>query len=349
MSISSNMARTRSSVPSSFSRARAAASRAFWLSSEREASKYAQLRDSAGKGEGADGEVTEKGDGKASGKNGEPGGSKGEKGSGGKSKGKGKSDSKGDAKGGDSKGSDSKSNDPADKGKDDESDKDKEEREGKTAENEREAKDAQGKGDRGKPTGKLPETKLGAAVQQVARFLKWIVLAIVIFLVVVGIVLALLKYLSPFTAWARNLLDALRNWWAGLFGKGTVRRPTADSGEASPLEKRPPPFTSYSNPFADGSAERREAEELVEYTFEAFDSWAWDRGQGRHPSETPIEFAVRVGVEREDSEKSFRRMANLYARVAYAEGPLPEETLAFLEQFWEQLVHGVDAPLAASR
>ena len=114
------------------------------------------------------------------------------------------------------------------------------------------------------------------------------------------------------------------------------------------LEKRPPPFTSYSNPFADGSAERRDPEELVEYTFEAFDSWAWDRGQGRLASETPIEFAVRVGVDREDSEKTFRRMANLYARVAYAEGPLPEETLAFLEQFWEQLVHGVDAPLAAS-
>ena len=54
----------------------------------------------------------------------------------------------------------------------------------------------------------------------------------------------------------------MRNWWAGLFGKGTVRRQASDSGEVSRLEKRPPPFTSYSNPFAGGSAERREAEAL---------------------------------------------------------------------------------------
>ena len=317
--------------------------------SEREASKYAKLSDSAGKGEGADGEVTEKGNGKASGKNGEPGGNKGEKGSGGKGQGKGKSDSKGNSKGGDSKGSDAKSNDPANKGQDEEADKDKDEREGRTAENEREAKDAQGKGDRGKPTGKTPETKLGAAVQQVAKVFKWIVLAIVIFLVVVGIVLVLLKYLAPFTAWARNLLDALKNWWAGLFGRKTKARAAA-SAEADPRgQNRPPPFASYSNPFADGSAERRDAEELVEYTFEAFDSWAWDRGKGRLPAETPLEFAVRLGAELEDFDQAVRRMANLYARVAYAEGELPEATIAFLEQFWEQLVHGVNAPLAASR
>ena len=44
--------------------------------SEREASKYAQLRDSAGKGEGAEGDTAEKGAGNAYGKKGEPGGNK---------------------------------------------------------------------------------------------------------------------------------------------------------------------------------------------------------------------------------------------------------------------------------
>ena len=58
---------------------------------------------------------------------------------------------------------------------------------------------------------------------------------------------------------------------------------------------------------------------------------------------------MRLGAEHEDFDKAVRRMANLYARVAYAEGELPEATNAFLEQFWEQLVHGVHAPLAASR
>lgn len=309
--------------------------------SEREASKYAQLRDSAGKGDGADGDQTEKGDGKASGKNGEPGGSKGEKGSGkGQGKGKDGGDAKGDPKG------DAKGNDSGNKS-DDDSSKDKDDRGGSNAKTDREGKESQGKGKDGKSSGRTPETKLGAVAQKIAGFLKWLVIAIVVILVVIGLVLAVLKYLAPFTAWARNLLDAIKNWWANLFsGKGKARpKATAEPDQRGPV--RPPPFTDYSNPFADGSADRREPEELVEYTFEALDAWAWDRGHGRQPAETPLEFASRLGVEFPDFEKSLRRVANLYARVAYAEGRLPGETVPFLEQFWDQMVHGVDVAAAS--
>src|SRR5947207_1208832 len=51
--------------------------------SDRDASKYAQLGDSAGKGDGRGGNQTKAGDGSASGKGGQPGGgSKGDKGGG---------------------------------------------------------------------------------------------------------------------------------------------------------------------------------------------------------------------------------------------------------------------------
>ena len=307
--------------------------------SEREASKYAQLRDSAGKGEGADGDQTEKGDGKASGKNGEPGGSKGEKGSGGKSDKKGNSkggDSKGDSKNGDSKGNESG------KKSDDDTSKNKDDRGGPNAKTDSEGKDAKGKGEKGNP-GRTPDTKLGAALGKIAGFIKWIVIAIVVFLVLVAIVLAVLRYLAPFTEWARNLLDALKNWWANLFGgkkASTRREPAVQEDQRGQL--RPPPFTDYSNPFADGSADHRDPEELVGYTFEALDAWAWDRGHGRQSAETPLEFAARLGVEFPDFETNLRRMGNLYARVAYAEGTLPADSVPFLEQFWEQMVHGVD-------
>lgn len=312
--------------------------------SDREASQYAQLRDSAGKGEGAEGDVSEKGEGNSSGKNGEAGGNQGEKGKGGKGQGGkgggGKSGSDG-GKGG----SGQKDGDDQNKTKsgDNASSEDKGNRDsGRSGDTDREGKDAKGQsGSKSRSSGRsTPDVKIG---QGIAQFVKWVVLAIVVFLVLAAIVLAILRYLAPFTEWARNLLDAIRNWWANLFGKKRDRSRVEEEVAVDRGPQRPPPFSSFSNPFADGSAERRDPAELVEYTFAAFDSWAWDRGLGRQPAETPLEFAARVGDELPDFQRNVRRLANLYARVAYSEGTPPGDTPKRLEEIWEQLVHGVTA------
>lgn len=312
--------------------------------SERDASKYAQLRDSAGQGEGAEGDVTEKGRGSASGKNGDPGGSVSR-------------DPKGSVKGGKS-GGDSRSRDPkgsggnsrdakADTAQNGEKERDND-RSGRGGDTDREGKDARGQSKgRERSSGRSPpNTRLGGAIGKVAEFLKWVVLAVVVFLVLVVIALAVLRYLAPFTEWARNLLDALRNWWAGLFGRKASpgREPGAVADQRGRL--RPPPFHTFSNPFEDGTAGGRDPAELVEYTFEALDSWAWDRGRGRQPTETPLEFAARLGDEFPDFAASLRRLATLYARVAYATGPLPSDTPQFLEEFWDQMIHGADVVAA---
>jgi hypothetical protein len=299
--------------------------------SERDASKYAQLRDSAGKGEGADGNVTEKGDGSAAGKNGEPGGAKGEKGSGRSKSNAGQKAVGEKGKDGDAKDGDAKDGENAKDG--DSSDTD---REG------RDAKEQSGDRDRS-GSGSPPNTKLGAAVQQVAGFLKWVVVAVVVFLVLVALVLGVLRYLAPFTDWARNLLDGLRNWWAGLFGKKKGRTREEEVAAVVRGPQRPPPFTAFSNPFEDGTAAGRDAAELVEYTFAALDSWAWDRGHGRPATETPLEFAARVGDEFPDLGATARQLAALYARVAYSDLPLPAGAPKLLEQVWDQLVHGATA------
>ena len=99
----------------------------------------------------------------------------------------------------------------------------------------------------------------------------------------------------PFTGWAQRLLDAIRNWWAGLWGgrKASPERAVERQRQlAGP--RRPPPFHAYSNPFADGSAEARDPADLVAYTFDALDAWAWDRDAGRESPETPLEFLARL-------------------------------------------------------
>jgi hypothetical protein len=312
--------------------------------SDREASKYAQLRGSAGKGEGAAGDQTEAGDGKASGKGGKPGGSRGEKGDGGGDGDGEGGQSDGGKQGGDGKGG-SKSGESGGKkqsrgGKDDRRSGDG----GRTDRDAGEAKDSSGDGDRSSGSSS-PQGGVMAAVEKVAGFLKWVIYAIIVFLVLVGIALAVLRYLAPFTNWARNLLDALRNWWAGLFGgRAKKPRPTEEAREESRGFVRPPPFASFSNPFADGTADGRDTAELVEYTFAALDAWASDRGHGRHPQETPLEFAARLGGEFAGQATASKQLANLYARLAYATTPLPKDTPAQLEAVWEQLVHGAPEP-----
>ena len=303
--------------------------------SERDASRYAQLGDSAGKGDGADGNVSEKGPGNAAGKGGEPGGSKGEKGAGkgddgqggggkeGKGAGKSQSGSKGEKGAGKSDGA---------KGKDD----------GSGGKTERDGGDSRGNsGQRNASSGSPPQ--VGESVQKVAEIAKWIVLAIVVFLILAGVVLAVLKYLAPFTGWAQRWLDAIRDWWANLFGKKSAATRAAEETAREVGPVRPPPFSVFNDPFASGTADDRDPAELVEYSFAALDSWAWDRGHGRRADETPLEFAARLAEEFPDHGADYRRLAGAYARVAYAVGSPPTGTLKLLEAVWDRMVHGTTA------
>ena len=176
--------------------------------------------------------------------------------------------------------------------------------------------------------------------------MKWLVFAIIAVIVIFGLFFGVLKYLAPFTDWARRWLEGLRAWWASLFGKASRERERPEQSQAKPLSSvRPPPFSDYSNPFADGTAEDRDPAELVAYTFEALDAWAWDRDAGREPTETPLEFARRLGKAFPDHAEVFAKLANLYTRMAYSTLTLPDTTLATLEEAWEQMVHG--APVGA--
>jgi hypothetical protein len=314
--------------------------------SDREASKYALNKGSAGKGEGASGDKTKAGDGNASAKGGKSGGKgKGEKSGAGKGE-KGKS-------GNDKNGKSGGKADPQ-KGKGDGQDQAEKKDEDKS-ENKKDDDDSESQGDKERDDDEKDDseskdssdskdqstTQIGQFIEKVAEVLKWIVFIVVAILVVIALALAFLRYLAPFTAWAQRLLDALRNWWANLFGgRGAVeKKETAATVRIGPV--RPPPFSEFPNPFADGSAERREVAELVDYTFLALDSWAWDRGFGRDPTETPLEFTWRLGEEFPDLAELLNRFAKSYARVTYSEFPLPDGTLAMLEEMWEGMVYGV--------
>jgi hypothetical protein len=158
---------------------------------------------------------------------------------------------------------------------------------------------------------------------------------------------AALKFLANFTGWATGLLASLDAWWQALFGPRRPRAgPEEEVEESAAAARNGRPFSAYHNPFESGAG-RRPPEELVRYSFEALEALARERGLGRHPDETPQEFAARLGGELPALDADARHLAGLYARAAYAPGRLPRSAVEAVKQFWKRLAAAADAPLSA--
>jgi hypothetical protein len=183
-------------------------------------------------------------------------------------------------------------------------------------------------------------------MKHVSKGLKWVVFAILGLIVLIFVLKSGLQFLANFTDWARRLLDALRNFWANLFGSWTVATEEEEVSEEQEERKIERPFASYTNPFLDGRTDMA-LPELIRYTFAAVQAWARERHLGRTPAETPLEFANRVGAEVPALEADLQRLVNLYVRAVYARGPLPGGSVELLRQFWERLETIAEQPLSA--
>jgi hypothetical protein len=135
----------------------------------------------------------------------------------------------------------------------------------------------------------------------------------------------------------RDFLDALRAFWASLFGPKGGPKQAGSEEAASEVKAVPRPFAEYADPFAAGWAERWPPDELVRYSFAALEAWAREHGCPRGPEQTPHEFADNVGDRSKHLKSHCRKMADLYSRAAYASGTLPATSTASLREFWQQL------------
>jgi hypothetical protein len=343
-------------------------------SEQRDASDYAMKGDTPGKGKGRPGDVGDPKaeEGNAPGKKGDAGGNSGQgkdgsgegkdgsgqgqnnSGQGQNSSGQGQSSSGGNQSG---QGQGQKGQQGS--GKDEQ---------GKAQQGAGEKKDGAGKGDQagrpggggrrdqaGRPGGRGGSSRSGspapsavsATFRSIASFLKWLVFILLALVVLFFVLRGLLQFLANFTGWARGLLEALRNFWAGLFGNRKRASRDAPEETPGPLPIPERPFSSYPNPFQDGSAASMTAKELVRYTFAAVQAWARERDLGRQPGETALEFVERVCGEVPPLEDALRVLVMLYGRAVYAPGNLPASAPETVRQFWDRLLVVVEQPLSA--
>jgi hypothetical protein len=310
-------------------------------SQDRQASRYATKGDSPGKGEGksATGKAPEdeKGNSGSGNKKDQQGGNQ-TQGKSGQGKDNSKSADKG-AKSGDKQGKSSQSGQKA-QGKSDQ-DKDKKDKSAKSS-------GSSSGDDKQASVPKTPQSFHAPLTGWFASVLKWVVFAVLALAVAFYLLRNGLKRWANFSQWARRLLAALDAFWQKLFGWWQPRRGDAEKTLArEPAPTPPRPFSSYDNPFRDGSSGWQSPEELVRLTFEAFEAWAREHDLPRQSGETPLEFTHRVGQEVPPLELETKELGSLYVRAAYAEVRLPESSRDSLRQFWERLETVEEAPLSA--
>jgi hypothetical protein len=131
----------------------------------------------------------------------------------------------------------------------------------------------------------------------------------------------------------RDILRQLRELLARLFG-GRRTASAASEEQAAQAAVRHRTFAEFRDPFRTGDHRRLAPEELVRYTFEAFEAWARDTGHPRSPDQTPAEL-VHWAIEPETPLfEQANRMTRLYSEAAYAPGRISPAAAESLRELW---------------
>jgi hypothetical protein len=168
----------------------------------------------------------------------------------------------------------------------------------------------------------------------------------IIFYAIVALLLGfvLWKYRQQILQTLADILRELRALFRGRAADGVVNEKTATSPQP-----RPSSFRDFHDPFTTGQHTRLAPEDLVRYTFAAFEAWANDRGRTRTPDCTPHEL-VGLAVDPElPMYKKAKHLVRLYGEVAYASRRIPRESVNELREFWQMMGTTHSRELSARR
>ena len=171
--------------------------------------------------------------------------------------------------------------------------------------------------------------QVGGGIGMLLKLLYWLIV-----IAIVG--WFLWRYWEQVREAVRNFIQALREFWENLFG-GTVE-PTAEAAsEQVDSTPPPPPFSDFPDPFQSGLANQLPLDQLIKYSFEAFEAWARERGLARSIDQTPHEFAEHVAQAGTGVSQEAIRLAELYSRAAYSRDTMPQASGQLLQQLWQRL------------
>jgi hypothetical protein len=170
------------------------------------------------------------------------------------------------------------------------------------------------------------------AGQFLAGILKWIIYG---GLALVGLYFLIRNWSSVLAA-LQKFLQEFWAFWNNLLGR-SPEAPESEADAEAVAPEPPRPFAAFHNPFTTGKAPKASPAELVRYTFDALEAWAFEQQFGRRPEQTPQEFADALGEHVQSISKEARQMAQLYSRLAYANQSPGRDSLDLLERLWRRM------------
>jgi hypothetical protein len=135
----------------------------------------------------------------------------------------------------------------------------------------------------------------------------------------------------------RAFLELLASLFGGLFIEKREKRAKDVAAVVNEPVLPPRPFASFANPFDSGLAQRFSPNDLVIYSFEALEAWAYEHNLARSPHETPTEFVRRLGETRVDLRQDAARLVGYFVTIVYGQRGFKEDVLPPLRQFWQAL------------
>jgi hypothetical protein len=191
----------------------------------------------------------------------------------------------------------------------------------------------QAEGQQGSSTPQSPSTidalhSISTSFGGVAGVLK------IIFYIFIALLLGYVMWKYRQQLW-QAIVDILRQLQA-LFG-GTRAGESVNDADSPSAASRRRSFSDFRDPFQTGQHAQWPPEELVRYTFAAFEAWANDRGRTRTPDCTPQELlGLALDPETPIYPKA-RRLVRLYGEVAYASRRIPRESVSELSELWQMM------------
>ena len=128
--------------------------------------------------------------------------------------------------------------------------------------------------------------------------------------------------------------SALQQLWRQLFAP---KPGSASENQTLSTQSAIAPFTTFSNPFSTGTAERMSLRDLIVYTFNALEAWAAGYNCGRDPDQTPFEFAESLGDQIPDIAHDAHQVTRLYVQVAYGTIIELPACRSILELLWSKM------------
>lgn len=172
-------------------------------------------------------------------------------------------------------------------------------------------------------------SKFSPTLGGILKVLYWLIA-----IVVVGYLVW--KYWEQVRGAVGNFMKAMQDFWSRLFGgqPSDTDVTAAETTDASPGWR---PFSDFSDPFVSGRADRSSTDELIGYTFAAFEAWGREHGCGRLARQTPTEFA-KAAIHRHSGLGSEAiRVAELYNWTAFGKTSVPDANREYLRRFWQEL------------